>query len=154
MQNWRDTLQSELTGFHDRIAHIELSSKEGGLNITMPADVIAFIDEKGARAGEELRDDFVWEKHQARRYEVFMGMLQDGLSPPQGDRAGRPGQSRTRGTRDWRTGSLATRNSRRRVDGSPSGTPPPGRPPLHSSGTRTSGWEPSRRPTGMTRPSS
>jgi predicted acylesterase/phospholipase RssA len=92
MQNWHDTLQSELTGFHDRIAHIELSSKEGGLNITMPREVIAFIDKKGAEAGQGLCDGFTWEKHQARRYEIFMGMLQDGLSPrPAGD----AGQMRT-----------------------------------------------------------
>ncbi len=81
MQNWRDTLQSELTGFHDRIAHIGLDPGEGGMNIAMDTATIDRIGGKGERAGEALRDRFDWDRHQLQRYEVFMGLLQDGLSP-------------------------------------------------------------------------
>lgn len=90
MQNWHDTLQSELSGFHDRIAHIGLSPKEGGLNIAMPEDVLKNVDLKGAEAGRQLTE-FNWDRHQLRRYEMFMGMLQDGLVPgPAAGRAGSP----------------------------------------------------------------
>lgn len=81
MQNWRDTLQAELTGFHDRIAHIGLDPGEGGMNIAMDAATIDRIGRKGEVAGEALRDRFDWDRHQAQRYEIFMGLLQDGLSP-------------------------------------------------------------------------
>jgi len=89
MQDWHDTLQSELAGFHDRIAHVELSTKEGGLNIMMPKPVIEKLDDKGTEAGERLVQDFCFEAHQDRRYEIFMGMLQDGLTP-RPNPAGRP----------------------------------------------------------------
>jgi hypothetical protein len=81
MQNWRDTLQSELTGFHDRIAHIELTRGEGGMNIAMGPDTIDFVGRKGDNAGEQLRTLFDFEKHQLTRYDIFMGLLQEGLSP-------------------------------------------------------------------------
>jgi len=81
MQDWHDTLQSELTGFHDRIAHIELASNEGGLHITMPPATVGKLDEKGTEAGRKLCAEFDWDTHQLQRYQVFMGMLQDGLSP-------------------------------------------------------------------------
>ena len=81
MQNWRDTLQAELTGFHDRIAHIGLDPGEGGLNIAMDTATIDRIGRKGEHAGETLRDRFDWDRHQSQRYEIFMGLLQDGLSP-------------------------------------------------------------------------
>jgi predicted acylesterase/phospholipase RssA len=84
MQNWRDTLQSELTGFHDRIAHIGLDPGEGGMNIAMDTGTIARIGRKGECAGEALRDRFDWDTHQTQRYEVFMGLLQDGLAPDAG----------------------------------------------------------------------
>jgi predicted acylesterase/phospholipase RssA len=82
MQNWRDTMQSELEGFHDRIAHIDLAPDEGGMNITMSQETVDWIGKKGACAGERLRDEFDWRAHQLRRYRTFMGMLQGGLVPP------------------------------------------------------------------------
>lgn len=82
MENWRDNMQAELDGFHDRIAHIDLAPDEGGMNITMSPETVKRIGEKGACAGERLRDDFDWRAHQMRRYRTFMGMLQEGLVPP------------------------------------------------------------------------
>jgi predicted acylesterase/phospholipase RssA len=114
MQNWRDTLQSELTGFHDRIAHIELTRGEGGMNIAMDTKTIDFIGRKGDHAGEQLRTRFNWEQHQINRYHVFMGLLQDGLSPETAalDR-------RLRTFRDaWDTG-LSERFAERAANGHP-----------------------------------
>jgi predicted acylesterase/phospholipase RssA len=78
MQNWRDTLQSELPQFSDRIADIELADDEGGMNISMPQDVVRAIDRKGTAAGEELAG-FDWPRHKLRRYVSFMRSLQTGL---------------------------------------------------------------------------
>jgi predicted acylesterase/phospholipase RssA len=78
MQNWRDTLQSELPQFSDRIADIELADNEGGMNISMPQDVVRAIDRKGTAAGEELAG-FDWPSHKLRRYVSFMRSLQTGL---------------------------------------------------------------------------
>jgi hypothetical protein len=86
MQNWHDTLQSELTGFHDRIAHIALAPGEGGLSITMPEPLIESVDKKGTAAGLRLLETFEWENHQLQRYQVLMGMLQDGLVPRASDK--------------------------------------------------------------------
>jgi hypothetical protein len=58
MQNWQDTMQSEAPGYRDRIAHVRLSSSEGGLNLTMPVDVIARLIARGERAGALLVDHF------------------------------------------------------------------------------------------------
>ena len=80
MQNWRDTLQSELPQFRDRIAHIELEAHEGGMNISMPPDVVRSVDRKGTLAGEQLAG-FDWPSHKLRRYVSFMRSLQTGLRP-------------------------------------------------------------------------
>ena len=58
MQNWQDTMQSEAPGYRDRIAHVRLSSSEGGLNLTMPVDVIGRLIARGERAGALLVDHF------------------------------------------------------------------------------------------------
>lgn len=58
MQNWQDTMQSEAPGFRDRIAHVRLTSSEGGLNLTMPANLIERLLVRGERAGALLIDHF------------------------------------------------------------------------------------------------
>jgi predicted acylesterase/phospholipase RssA len=58
MQNWQDTMQSEAPGYRDRIAHVRLSSSEGGLNLTMPPEVITRLIARGERAGALLVDHF------------------------------------------------------------------------------------------------
>lgn len=58
MQNWQDTMQSEAPGFRDRIAHVLLTSSEGGLNLTMPPSTIATLQQRGQIAGMMLLDHF------------------------------------------------------------------------------------------------
>ncbi|HEV3091082.1 MAG TPA: hypothetical protein VGX91_06495 [Candidatus Cybelea sp.] len=58
MQNWQDTMQSEVPGFRDRIAHVRLTAAEGGLNLTMPPQTIQALMARGDRAGELLVEHF------------------------------------------------------------------------------------------------
>jgi hypothetical protein len=85
MQNWRDTMQSELFQFRDRVEDVVLSPGEGGSNIAMPRAVIADIDRKGRRAGQTFTE-FDWPSHLLHRYAWFMQTLQRNL------RASQPGQ--------------------------------------------------------------
>lgn len=78
MQNWRDTLQAELPGFSDRIAHIELQPDEGGMNITMPETAIQRVDDKGRLAGQQLTA-FDFRRHWVDRYLSLMRELQTNL---------------------------------------------------------------------------
>jgi predicted acylesterase/phospholipase RssA len=59
MQNWVDNTQLRVPGFRDRVAHVLLDEKEGGLNLNMPAPVIVGLSERGRMAAREL----------ARRYD-------------------------------------------------------------------------------------
>lgn len=79
MQNWRDTIQAELPGFWDRVCEIRLLKDEGGMNLTMPANTIRRLMNKGEKAGETLRDRFNWEQHQFTRYRMLMATLQHRL---------------------------------------------------------------------------
>jgi predicted acylesterase/phospholipase RssA len=83
MQNWRDTMQSELFQFRDRVTDIVLSPKEGGSNIAMPSEVIARIDAKGRHAGQTFTR-FDWPSHLLHRYAWLMQTLQRNLrhQPP------------------------------------------------------------------------
>ena len=63
MQNWRDLLQSRMPGQRDRIVHVPLSQKEGGMNLNMTKEVIEGIAGKGAAAGQRLRSEFSFNNH-------------------------------------------------------------------------------------------
>jgi hypothetical protein len=79
MQNWRDTTQSELPGFWDRVCEIRQRDDEGGLNLTMPIATIERLMNKGKEAGGKLRRDFNWDQHQFTRYRMLMATLQHRL---------------------------------------------------------------------------
>lgn len=87
--NWHDTLQAELPGFADRIAHIELGDGEGGFNLTMPPGdpdhprpgTIARVEAKGAEAGRQLAG-FDFPRHWYGRYLLAMRMAQRNLAVP------------------------------------------------------------------------
>lgn len=85
MQNWTDTLQSELPGVRDRIEDIALAPAEGGMNLGMSTPTIHSVQRKGACAGEALVDYFEhgWEAHRFIRYMMAMRLLDDSLG---GDR--------------------------------------------------------------------
>lgn len=86
MQNWRDNMQSEAPGFRDRIAHVRLSSTEGGLNLTMPPSVIHALLERGEEAGAQLVEHFAmdaspdivtnWNNHRWIRYRSVLAALE------------------------------------------------------------------------------
>ncbi|AHI00164.1 patatin-like phospholipase family protein [Kutzneria albida] len=79
--NWHDTLQAQLPGFRDRVVPIPLSDGEGGFNLTMPPDMIADVDAKGAAAGRQLAA-FDFHRHWLDRYALTMRMVQRNLSRP------------------------------------------------------------------------
>jgi predicted acylesterase/phospholipase RssA len=82
-QNWRDTAQAELPGFRDRICQVRLYPGEGGLHINMPASSVQELIEAGRAAGRAFVRAFEDERrmlgHQARRYLVLTGQLQENL---------------------------------------------------------------------------
>jgi predicted acylesterase/phospholipase RssA len=79
MENWRDTMQSELPGFQDRVYQVRLSDQEGGLNLNMDHELICDLIDKGWQAGSAINKRFDWDQHFFTRYVTAMQMLQIGL---------------------------------------------------------------------------
>jgi len=77
MQEWRENLQATLPGYRERIVHVRLAADEGGLNLTMPPEVISRLSRYGQQAGRALRDDFDWDAHRWRRYLVAVARLDE-----------------------------------------------------------------------------
>jgi hypothetical protein len=77
-QNYRDNTQSMLPSFRERIAHLRLSNDEGGLNLTMGADVIKRVKDKGTAAGALFRD-FNFDHHRWVRLLVLMADIEANL---------------------------------------------------------------------------
>lgn len=84
-QNWVDNIQLPMPGYRDRIAHIGLTSDEGGLNLTMPQPVITELTERGQIAGQKLAQRFTaepeqetlsWLNHRWVRYRATMASLE------------------------------------------------------------------------------
>jgi hypothetical protein len=76
MQNWRDTLQSELPGFRDRICQVRLHEGEGALNLDMEADTIKHLTQRGREAAAEIERKFDWRRHRFVRYLTLMELLE------------------------------------------------------------------------------
>jgi len=76
MQNWGDNTQMRLPGYRDRVVHVNLTEDEGGLNLTMPQDVIRALTNRGKAAGGMLRDQFDWDRHRWIRYRTAMQQFQ------------------------------------------------------------------------------
>ena len=76
---WMDNQQAKVPGFRDRIAHVLLSEKEGGLNLTMPAAQIHALAARGFEAGEELAERFTTgdglENHRWIRLRTLLPLL-------------------------------------------------------------------------------
>lgn len=81
MQNWRDTLQSELPGFSDRVQVVPLEDHEGGMNLTMSKETINSLIGKGHDAATKLLKRFKWEHHRLHRFQMTMGLLEQELGP-------------------------------------------------------------------------
>ena len=141
LQNWSDEGQGMLPGYRDRIVEVHHRETEGGMNLTMPPDVIESLTRRGYEAGLAL-DGFDFKRHRWIRYLTAMSRLDDavrgladrydgavsGLTPPY--RAfvrGATGLGYQRsGT--WRQKAVARTDALLRFAGwagSPPGTPPP-----------------------------
>jgi len=89
MQNWLDNLQTYQPGNRDRIAHISLDEREGGMNLKMPGDTLDLLRERGQWAGIKLRDRFAnppqnprdlsWDNHRWVRYRTAMAATEQFL---------------------------------------------------------------------------
>lgn len=79
-QNYRDTMQSYLPGYRERIVQIRLNPDEGGLNLGMSKETIEKVMEKGGEAGDRLNQDFNFEHHKWIRFRVLMGLLEENLT--------------------------------------------------------------------------
>jgi hypothetical protein len=63
MMNWNDSMQMTAPGYRDRIVHIFHTQQEGGLNLTMPQEMIRLMSLRGEKAGERILTDFDWDNH-------------------------------------------------------------------------------------------
>jgi len=86
MHNWRDNIQLKVPGYRDRVAQIHLRDEEGGLNLTMPAEVIEALSVRGAYAAHVLAERFsddppkgtvlTWDNHCWVRLRSMMSLLE------------------------------------------------------------------------------
>lgn len=79
MQEWRDTLQSTLAGYRERIVHVRLKSDEGGFNLNMPSELVQLLSAHGQQAGRMIREAFNWDVHRWKRYLVWIAELEEVL---------------------------------------------------------------------------
>jgi len=79
MQNWVDNTQMRLPGYRDRVVHVHLTDQEGGMNLTMPEEVIKALAERGEAAGRKLATEFDWDSHRWTRYRTAMDQLRGKL---------------------------------------------------------------------------
>lgn len=93
MQNWQDNMQSRVPGFRDRIAHVNLSAQEGGLNVNMKPEVLNKLAKRGFYAGQllmqhfeapdpqtcgsDVRQPMNWDNHRVVRYRNAMSLLEN-----------------------------------------------------------------------------
>lgn len=101
MQNWTDNDLSRASGHKDRICTIRLGEGEGGMNLDMPADVIAGLVPRGEAAGDNLASimrgrmrfaepdgdeerrlvEMQWTNHRWTRFRVLAKALADYTEP-------------------------------------------------------------------------
>ncbi|MEO5916693.1 MAG: hypothetical protein ABIS50_20870 [Luteolibacter sp.] len=85
MQNWNDATVSRLPGYRDRIVRIPLTSKQGGLNLNMPPELVKFLTDQGGQCGKVLMEHFdvpafhttmTWENHRWIRIRSMLAALE------------------------------------------------------------------------------
>jgi predicted acylesterase/phospholipase RssA len=91
-RNWVNSLQAVVPGYRDRIVHIALSKKEGGLNLIMPAKTLEKLNDYGCEAAQLLIDHFIhgtdngkptpmtWDNQRFIRYRSTMALLETFLA--------------------------------------------------------------------------
>ena len=77
-KDWQDVMQSVLSGYRERIAHIALTSEEGGLNLRMRAEKVRLLSRFGYLAGCEMHR-FDFDEHRWRRYLVALARIEETL---------------------------------------------------------------------------
>ncbi|MFP5284015.1 MAG: hypothetical protein ACLGIF_11260, partial [Actinomycetes bacterium] len=79
-RTWRDSMQSAMPGYRNRIAQVRSRPNEGGTNLFMPRPVIASMALRGALAGARLRTRFSdpaqWDRFRWMRLRVAMSNLE------------------------------------------------------------------------------
>jgi hypothetical protein len=75
---WQDRLQSVLAGYRERIAHVALDPREGGLNLNMDKDRIAALTAYGDLAGQAILG-FEQHEHRWRRFLVTYARMEQSL---------------------------------------------------------------------------
>ncbi|HEX6760676.1 MAG TPA: hypothetical protein VF086_20045 [Propionibacteriaceae bacterium] len=79
--SWRDSLQSALPGYRNRIAQVRTSPGEGGTNLFMPREIIASMALRGALAGARLRTRFMdegqWNRFRWLRLRTAMSNMEN-----------------------------------------------------------------------------
>lgn len=87
-RNWVNSLQAIAPGYRDRIVHIALTKKEGGLNLTMPHDIVTSLNGYGKEAAQRLIEHFIdgvdqgkpmdmtWTNQRWIRYRSTMALLE------------------------------------------------------------------------------
>jgi predicted acylesterase/phospholipase RssA len=91
-RNWVNSLQAVVPGYRDRIVHIALSKKEGGLNLIMPPETLDSLNKYGCEAAQLLIDHFIhetdngkptpmtWNNQRFIRYRSTMALLETFLA--------------------------------------------------------------------------
>lgn len=77
-KDWQDIMQSVLSGYRERIAHIALTTEEGGLNLTMGEEKVRLLSRFGYLAGGAMHG-FNFDEHRWRRYLVALVRLEETL---------------------------------------------------------------------------
>ena len=105
MQNHVDSALTRQPGYRDRIVHVHTAPDEGGMNLTMPAQVIEALTLRGQAAGRKLVERFAetpgtdqglsWDNHRWVRYRSALAALTELLeefgaawnATPEGERS-------------------------------------------------------------------
>jgi len=82
--SYRDTLQTQLPAYRERIVQIRLDKQEGGMNLTMAPDTIEKVRQKGEKAGQILRNRFDFEQHWWVRFLVLTSQLDEHIKDLRG----------------------------------------------------------------------
>jgi hypothetical protein len=89
--SWRDTMQSAMPGYRNRIAQVRTRPNEGGANLFMARELIASMALRGALAGARLRSRFAdesqWNRFRWLRLRVAVGNIER-LRATTGERRG------------------------------------------------------------------
>ena len=107
MQNHADATLTHQPGYRDRIVHVHTAPDEGGMNLTMPPEIITALTLRGQAAGRALVERFAetpgtepglsWDNHRWVRYRSTLTALTEQL-----EALGRAWRAEADGERSYR----------------------------------------------------